>query len=435
MKNKAYAIILLFISPALSLLSNINEKDVDLRKSLYIALITVYGATITLREEVDGSRHFRRMLDYADMSLAEFITFSVDIVLLQSQKGIPEDLYLHLLSYIFGAIVLFPTGFFAMVAFVYAFFYVNSIYIILERIKKYEIEKSYVVILFITILILWKSIEGINTVRTWTAMWVMVYGSLMIYKTGRKRYLALLMLTPYIHFSYFLMALPALLIASTGIWKKNIFLIVLGLLFIFSLLPQYANIDLISQIEQTDSELADQKLRSYYREDAELSTLNLDRGDGLNFYRAYVLIGFHKASILLLSVYLVISRIYIKRFNSFEIYNFSIGILTYTLVNLLHNIYALYNRGTVIAGLFILISVVSYLSRLGFKYDRNNSLFTKIVFLIAGITLLPFIVYFLAVIIQYISIGMVIFPAGHFMFDELQISIREILGMIPFIPS
>ena len=83
--------------------------------------------------------------------------------------------------------------------------------------RNYELSKvNYIVLAFAVLLLLVKNVEGVNTVRTWTGLWVLVYGTLRYYETKKLKYILLMFLSPFIHFAYWVMILPAIVVLIFG---------------------------------------------------------------------------------------------------------------------------------------------------------------------------------------------------------------------------
>jgi hypothetical protein len=216
----------------------------------------VYGSTISLDFGNDGYRHLARVSDvYANMPFKQFIYEIFQILTFQATDSTAQDLYKHLLSYLCGAVLGMPFLFFPIVALVYGYFFSGSLLIVLKNF--YDKEKTWLIIGFTFLLILYESLEGINTVRTWTGMWVLVYASLKYYKTKQKKYLLLMFIPPFIHVAYFAMALPAYVVLIFGNRK-----LVYTIIFVLSSFVSFINpANVTDNLQET--ELGSSKSKAY----------------------------------------------------------------------------------------------------------------------------------------------------------------------------
>ena len=149
------------------------------------------------------------------MTFATFLSDLWHILTFQeaSDSGI-RDLYKHVVSYFVGGVLGQPQLFFTVIAFVYGYFFTGSLLEIFRHVKWRHV--NYIVLGLAAMLFLVKNIEGVNTVRTWTGLWVLVYACLRYYDTKKARYALMMLLPPFIHFGYFVMVLPALAVLVLG---------------------------------------------------------------------------------------------------------------------------------------------------------------------------------------------------------------------------
>lgn len=132
----------------------------------------------------------------------------------------------------------------------------------------------------------------------------------------------------------------------------------------------------------------------------------------------------------LLTFTIIILGLYKFNMNSLEMHLFSIGILTKVLSNVTWFLTAVSGRSGLIAGVFILASVVLFLIRtyeqkLNFKRIKTFHKLTVFSFLM----FVPFIFYKLADMIYYVSVYMLALPFIPWFTDDINYSIREFLGL------
>lgn len=118
------------------------------------------------------------------------------------------DIYQFLVSWIVAIFTGNPQILFAVFAAVFGYFYVNSIWIMLARVR-YRL--TYPVILLIVAFALINPIWNINGVRMYTAAQILIYGILQIYILDNKKGFLWILITPLFHFSF---VFPAFLILS-----------------------------------------------------------------------------------------------------------------------------------------------------------------------------------------------------------------------------
>ncbi|MCI5090792.1 EpsG family protein [Phaeodactylibacter sp.] len=201
--------------PAISLYYGIKNGNESQKKIVLFIFFLFYGATIKFSVENDGFRH-RENVDtyYQNMDLSEFAGASMKILKFQDSGVGSDDIYRHTISFISGSILGNSLFFFVIVAGVYGFFFLNVLFEIFDRPLTFT---YFPLIATGFLLIMHKNIEGVNTVRTWTAMWMLLYGTLKFLKNKKPQYLLFILLTPVVHFGYFILALPVIL----GIVLKN----------------------------------------------------------------------------------------------------------------------------------------------------------------------------------------------------------------------
>lgn len=425
MNKKAffYSCLFMFVSPAISLFHGLKGNfGAEFKRKLLIVFVTIYGSIITISESNDGFRHLENVyVHYVNLSFIDFFSEIFDILSFSDNPSINDDLYIHVVSYITGGILGMPQLFFVIVAFVYAYFFSGSIFRLIKVTK--GIKYSWLVYGFIGIFILWKNIEGINTVRTWTGLWVLFYACLSYYQTGKKKYLFLMFSPPLIHIGYFIMAIPAWTVLLLKV-RHKLFVVLFIASFSTSVLnPQRM---LLTQLEKT--EVGQNKIRGYYVEERATTNELLDIYVKNTWYKTLYGLGVQNTGINILA-FIIISLGFYKKMNYVEVHLFSIGILTKALSNLTWFLTAVSNRSGLIAGIFILASIVLFLIRinnlkLSFeRYKLYNSLMS-----ICFLLFIPFIVYKIADMIYFISVYILAFPFIPWFTNTMNYSIRELLG-------
>jgi hypothetical protein len=434
-QDYAYNIIFAFTIPFVGVFRTIKSKSTRYKHRLLTLLIGVYGSTISLDKGNDGYSHLATVSDvYGNMPFKQFIYEIFQILTFQATDSSAQDLYKHLLSYFCGSVLGMPFLFFPIVALVYGYFFSGSMLHIFKHFN--SISKNFLFLSFATIFILYKNVEGINTVRTWTGLWVLVYACLKYYHTKELKYLFLMFIPPFIHFSYFVMALPAYLVLVLGNWKKTYFTVFI-LSFFFSFLtpnPEYVT----ESLSQT--ELGEGRTKSYGVE--EKSDINdkieTTEKNGSNWYLVYQRARIQQYSDLLIIIMIILTGTYTKTMNRAEASLFSIGLLTLTLSHVSWFYYALANRSALVGAVFIFAAIL--LTWQNPKRKPNSVFFrSKFVSLILSLSLIlyvPFILYKISDILGYISFYNLFAPFAVWIEPDINMSVRDfvkaVIGMKSF---
>jgi hypothetical protein len=354
------------------------------------------------------------------MSFGQFISSTFSIITFQKVEGTRGDLYIHLLSFFVGSILQSPKLFFVFVSFIYAYFYSGTIFLLVKHIQGER--KSLLLIIFLAIFILWKSIEGINTVRTWTAMWILLYGSLHFLVYRKIKFLFLILLPPFIHFSYFLMAIPAWLVLSIRKIPKLVVLGIYSLSFVFT----FGTTATINYIEST--ELGESRRGYVLDSDNERmvekrGNISDSRTQG-SFYVRFNELGFQRIGFVL--VVLAFFLIKLPKYdNDYEFKLLYIGMLNISLANYLNFIFALHTRSIIIGEVFILSFVVIFLAkRLLENGTMRRLVMVRNMLRLSLIFLLPFIVYRMADLLYFVSVFLIAFPFVPWIAENANLSIR-----------
>lgn len=419
MRSKlAYSIVMLFVSPAIVAINGIRSKNATYQKWILILFVTFFGSVITLSTS-DGAIHLGRVYEYyLDLSWRDFWVNTFQILQFKSVEGTKGDLYIHILSYFTGGILGFPPLFFVLVSFVYGYFYVSSLLLILKR---YQPQAKYLIYLLGVVLVMWKGLEGINTVRTWTGAWILFYSFWKFSETKNKKYLLLIACTPFIHFGYFVMSLPVWGVLLIGP-RPILYTIVFAMSFFTSL-----NADFVTR-NISVTEVGENRVAGYYQE-GPTNVYGTGKGGG-NFYIRYGKRGLNFVSINLLA-FLIIPFFYLQK-NSmrFELERkvFSAGLMLITLANLMTFIPALFNRTMTNAGIFILAAAILVIAKNSFwGFPRWRPLILKIGIVASLLLFFPFLLFRLSGFLQFCSAYMLALPFIPWFIEDANMSLRELI--------
>jgi len=422
-----------FAAPVLLLLAAWRTNSRRYCHWLLTAFVTMYGATISIRydpsgEGADGVRHLLLVYQhYVGMPFSQFLGDLWSVLTFQSASdpGI-RDAYKHIVSYLVGGVLGQPQLFFTVVAAVYGYFFSGSLLEIFKHVQWRRL--NYVVFGFAVLLLLLKNIEGVNTVRTWTGLWVLVYACLRYYDTGKSRYIVLMLVPPFIHFAYWIMVLPAIAVLLFGNRP-----LLYGALFVASSSTTFLEPQVVTQA-LSEVELGARSVSGYYRESQaaaqEVFSASLEQGN--RWYRAAQKAGLQKWGVNVLIYTLLASGIYLARMSYRQKTLFSIGLLTLTLSNATWYIFALSNRSWIIGSIFILAAFIlartdpkvgpAIVSRAPPYYKWGTHLSLMLLF--------PYFLFNLSILLDFPSVFMFVAPFIVWVEPDMNMSIKYVLQVL-----
>ncbi len=417
------------IAPWILLIAAWKAKSRSQKHWLLTFFVTIYGATITIAYDPygagpDGVRHLLAVYThYADLSFGQFLDELWSIILLRSGVSASEgsiDVYKHVLAYLTGGVLGMPQLFFPIVAFVYGYFFIGSLLEIFAHFKSSR--WTYLLFAFASLFFLVKNIEGVNTVRTWTGLWVLVYACLKYYSTKKVRYAVLMFVPPLIHFGYFIMAIPAWLVLLLGNRE-----VLYSFLFVASSFTTFINPGTVTEVV-SETELGEQRVQSYYVEGTRSSQEILEAGEfkGLRVWKVMEQLGIQKWALNVFVYSLLLAGVYFRSMNSLQKSIFSIGLLTITLSNITWYLFAVSVRSWIIGCVFILAAYLMARQdpKTSLRLPYQNATY-KAGLHISLLLFAPYFAYNLSTILDYPSVFMLGFPLAPILSPELNMSLKE----------
>lgn len=390
-----------------------------------------YGSTIAIAHDPmgagpDGVRHLLAVRShYVGMSIDVFLEQLWLILTFRGNLTPSPDVYKHVLSFFVGGVLQTPKLFFPIVAGIYGYFFAGSMLIIFRR---FSLKHCNLIILGLALVFfLIKNIEGVNTVRTWTGLWILVYSCLRYFESKNKKYLLLMAVPPFVHFGYFIMAIPAWMVVLFGP-KQRLY----AMLFIGSSVTTLINPTVVTNIIET-TELGENRVRAYLVEDPldskRLQFLGENRG--LRWYAKLQRLGFQKWGLNILVYVSVITGLYIFSMNRVQQCLFSIGLLTLTLSNSSWFLSTLSHRSWLVGAIFVLAAFL--MARLDpimrNRFPYRNPLYRYGV--LTSVALLsPYLIYNLSTIFDYPSVYLLALPFLAFLEPEYNPSLKEVLQFV-----
>ena len=419
--------------PVFLLVQAWRTSDWRYKHWLLTAFVTVYGATIAIHYDPagkggDGVRHLGLVYDYyVGMSFTQFVTdlWSVLTFQLASNPGI-RDPYKHVVSYLTGGFLGLPWLFFPVIAFVYGYFFTGSLLEIFRRIRWKHL--NYVILGFAAILFLVKNIEGVNTVRTWTGLWVLVYACLRYYDTRKARYILLMLLPPFIHYGYFIMVLPALAVLVLGNRPR-----LYAAIFVLSSLTTFFNpgdiVDVVSTTERGAAAVSGyfvEEQQTFEERQATVSRM------GTRWWHALRFLGIQKWALNVLIYTLLAAGVYFALMNFRQKSLFSVGLLTLALSNSTWYFFAVSNRSWTIGCVFILAAFIMARTDPGTGPNliRRTPPYYKWGLHLSLALFLPFFLYNLSVLLDYPSVFLLLAPFVVWVNPDLNMSMKYVLQVL-----
>lgn len=423
MNNRTVASIFwMLISPVYMLVAALKSGDRRYIRWIIILFSVIYAATWDIEGLGDGTRLWQKVYDYyVGLSFSQFLQDTGDILLFKARPVIKEDLYIHVISYLTGGVLELPGWFFIVVAFVYGYFFAGSMVRVFEVFPTYK--RSILFLGIALVFIMELNIQYMSTVRTWTGFWILFYACISYYKHGDSKYLWLMFVPPLIHVGYFVMAIPAWLVAFTGN-RKMLFSILFFISFGTTIINPAQTINRLQQIEA-----GEEKVDAYYQEEESTVEDTLESYEKNTWYVQYKKIGVVSWSVAVMAGLFIVTGRYFRDMDQLEASMFSIGIVTKALSNSTWFLYAVSNRSNVIALLFILAAILLYWQRKFIKQGGINfSILEKAVMYGAFLTFIPYYVFILSNTLEYLSILMFAFPFFAWISEDMRITVREFIG-------
>jgi hypothetical protein len=428
-QNLKYHYLLFLISPILGLVHGLKTKSKKyIRWSIFIFTV-IYGSLLHPSFLGDGRRHWERVYDhYQYLDFSVFWTELMAILSLAPLETTNDDPYIHLLSYLVGGIFNAPGLFFVAVAVVYAYFYSGAIVKLLSYVNWSSNYNKFFFLFFLVIFLLWIPPLKMQTVRTWTGMWVLVYAILSYHETKKKKYLFLALMPPFIHVGYLALALPIWAVLFSGFRKPIVyFLIFISSIFVSNFVEQIGFNKFASQ-----TELGASKTKAYYVDDdrAEQNARNSEGSSQNN--RFYKVFASNKIHLKLLTGLIIFMFIFLRKrgFGRIENTLFSYGLAMAAFANFFTSIFAVHNRGWNIAGVLILSLLVIFLSKQNFKNISFSTFKIKLPLYIFSIGFIPYLLYLMSDFLSFTSPYVFFLPLINWIEPDMGISIRGLIGLL-----
>lgn len=426
--QKGYLIFLFLLSPFLGVIELLKIKDEKTLVGFGTLFFGLIGSVFVYMEGTDGHTHLMyAKLEYLNMSFSDFLKQSYNILTFTAKEGV-SDIYIHTLSYLSASVLQIPELIHLFAGLILGYFFTKSVLLLLKG--NLRTKKDFILIGFIILFMFIKSIEALNSIRMWTGLWLMFYGSYgwNVYK--KKIYLYIISFSILVHFSYIIVLIPIIVSFLFKNFKKTIiifyifsFFNTLSFSFIEPVLPKsdlFESKQNAYAIDNDDKVMRFEEMRANYK-----SKLNQN-----NFYKAIGPSIYTNYSIVFLSF--LLSFFYLKETtdNNFK-FLIATGIVIFALSNLINFSPELQSRLKIIASTFILAAAIHLqLTIKDYYLSTKNKRFTKFGFVLFLISSIPIFLFQISDIMYNISFFVLLFPQISWFLGDNDFSIRQAIGFL-----
>lgn len=426
--QKGYLILVFLTSPVVGLLQLFKSKSEKFYTFFGTLFFGLVGSLFVYVEGSDGYSHLLKAKNlYLDMSFGEFLKKSFEILTFDSTSG-STDMYLHIISFVSASILQIPSLIHVFAGLILGYFFTKSVLLLLK--DQLGVSKSAILIGFVFLFLLIRSISALNSIRMWTGMWVLFYGAYSYVLTKEKKYLFVLLFAVGVHFSYVVILIPVIF---SYFFKKRKWILIFIYILSFSAAIGFGSVssfipqaDLLESKQNTYVIDSDDDLERYEARNIE----SQKERENQNFYKASGEINYLNYSIVGLTIILLF--FYLRKESDLNLeFLTATGIVLYSFSNVVSFSPSLAGRTKTIAAVFILaaaihlqLSLKNY--RLSFKNIRRLKS-SLILFLVSSI---PMVLFQISYIFQNTSFFLFLFPQVSWFFGDYDFSIRTGIGLL-----
>ena len=278
----------------------------------------------------------------------------MDLFLFKSSH-LGKDLYKHLISYLAGGLFGVPELLHVFGGFVLGFFFTKSALLVLE--DKKPGKWNYLLIGFVALFLLSRSITALNSLRMWTALWLFFFGAAAYVKKRKVKYLFVTLGAVFVHFSYLLYLLPLV----GGYLLKGRRLILAGI-YVLSFFTSIGFQQLSSAVESTGVAEGSTDVNILDEDDRIRKENQRSRASSSNFYKQYgATLYFGFTMVVLSFILLTIDTNYYTKPKYLD-FLISAGIVISSFSNLLQvTSPSAAGRGLMIASVFLTAAIIQVL--------------------------------------------------------------------------
>ena len=385
----------------------------------------IVGSLYIYNSGTDGYTHMMNIENnYLNMDLRTFLIDLVNLLYYNTANTNTSDPYLHILSFLSGSLFQTPELLHVFSGLIYGAIYFRCLMFIIEDIK-FKKAATFVVLLT-SIFLIYRGITGLNSIRWWTAFWLMFLGVLGYAKTMNKKFFILTILSLYVHFSFLVFIIPAFFSYFLKNKIKLVFLIWIASFFMgysYNMIQPYLpNIEVIQEKESytLNTEIVEKSQAARDK-----------RATSTNFYAEYGETLYRDFSILLLTglMFYFIFKIHNQK-NVFFNYVFTSGVLLYALGNIMEFSPAVSNRGKSGASVILLASAIILIINNYNNIKISNPKFFKLGLNIFIISSIPMILFQVSYFLNMVSSFFIIFPFFSWFLGNDDFALKELLNLL-----
>lgn len=414
-------IVFSFFSPVLAIYNATkrrSEKFVVFAGTIFMGLV---GSCFVYVKGTDGHTHLMDVKEhYMEMDFLQFIHDLGNLLLFRPTQG-SSDVYKHVISYLSGSVFGVPELIHLFGGLLLGYFFTKSVLLVLE--DRSQQKMGVLLISMIALFLISRSISALNSLRMWTAMWVFFYGALATVKRKSYKYLWIVGLAAFIHFSYLLYALPLIAAVLLKKRKKIVLAIFIGSFFVSIGFQQAYSLVQGAGIYQDKAKynVVDEEVLERRAGERDVSNQNFYKRIGPTIYKDF-------STILLASL---LSFIYLKRKRQVHL-DFLIagGLLLLAVSNLAESTSpSVYGRGYTIASVFLVAAGIIYLFReneiIRRRFPRRVVRLGLMLFLLSAV---PYVLFNISYVFNSVSFFIFLFPLGSWILGSGDISIRDLIA-------
>ena len=423
--NKGYHILLMFISPFWGLIQLFKMKN----KAYIIYMGTLFfgilGSLYVYTPGNDGHTHLKNIENnYLDMGLSTFFRDLINLLIYNTSNTSTSDPYLHIIGFFSGSFFQMPELLHVFASLMYGAIYFRCLMFIFDGIKIKKV--AIYILLLISIFLIYRGVTGLNSIRWWTAFWLMFLGLLGYSKTLEKKYIVLIILSVYIHFSFMVFIIPIFL---SYFLKKRIGLVFLIWLVSFAMSTSYNFI----KPYIPDIQLVQEK------EKYTLNTEILERSQAAkskptsskNFYAEYGEVSYRDFSIVLLTGLLFYFVFKTKNdLQPFFYFLFTAGVLLYSFANFMEFSPAVSGRGKAGASVILLASAIILIANNYNQIKFKSPKFFKLGLKVFIVSTIPMVLFQLSYFLNIFSAFSVAFPFISWFIGSDDFTMKELIDII-----
>lgn len=425
--QKGHLLALFLISPFMGLLTLFKSKNKKFFEFFGVFFFGLVGSLFVYVDGTDGHSHYQNAKEhYLNMSFIEFFERSYEIITFSATEG-TTDMYLHVISFISASIFQTPALIHVITGVVLGYFFTNSVLLLLK--DHLFVRKGTILLGFIVLFLTIRSISALNSIRMWTAMWILFYGTYGYAVTKRKKYIYITLSSILVHFSYLVIIVPVVLSYLLRKRKSLMTFLFIASFFVsvgFSTFSSFVPQTELLQNKQKYNVIDSHEDEIRFEERRELAE---QANKNKTFYAAFGTRIYLDYSIVGLSIILLIFY-WNRNIDASLLFLITIGIGLYTFGNFATFSPSLAGRTKMISSIFITAAAI----RLQLNIDKYHIRSENRSYLNTGLALflissIPMLLYNIVYIMWGTSIFFLLFPPISWFLGVDDFSIREALGL------